>query len=228
MLLLGTKDATIKSKLLSDGKKYSHHDVQNELLSIMIKHVLIKKVDIIRKNGFFAMCDEYTDVSNKEQLSFCIRTVNEQLIVDEAFLGYYEIANIKSETIVNAIKDILLRFGLEITNCRGQTYDGASNMLGKKTGVGTRILSLQSKALVTHCNGHSLSLSVKDLTSTCKILGDTMGTVGEITVLVKYLETLWEQLAKLQCWQNTWRHYGNSWRNYSAGKIFAKTRKNVG
>ena len=35
MLLLGTKDATIKSKLLSDGKKYSHHDVQNELLSIM-------------------------------------------------------------------------------------------------------------------------------------------------------------------------------------------------
>ena len=150
----------------------------------MSKHVLIKKVDIIRKNGFFAiMCDEYTDVSNKEQFSFCIRTVNEQLIVDEAFLGYYEIANIKSETIV---KDILLRFGLEITKCRGQAYDDASNMLGKKTGVGTRILSLQPKALVTHCNGHSLSLSVKDLTSTCKILGDTMGTVGEITVQVKY------------------------------------------
>ena len=126
MLLLGTQDATIKSKLLSDGKKYSHRDVQNELLSIMSKHVLIKKVDIIRKNGFFAiMCDEYTDVNNKEQLSFCIRTVNEQLIVDEAFLGYYEIANIKSETIVNASKDILLRFGLERPDIRWcQQYAG--------------------------------------------------------------------------------------------------------
>ena len=132
------------------------------------------------------MCDEYTDVSNKEQLSFCLRTVNQQLIAEEVFLGFYEIDNIKSETIVKAIKDILLRFNLEIENCRGQTYDGASNMLGKKSGVASPILSIEPRALVAHCHGHSLSLSVKDVTSGCKILNDTMGTVGEITVLLKY------------------------------------------
>ena len=59
-------------------------------------------------------------------------------------------------------------------------------MVGKKSGVATPISKIQPKALLTHCHGYSLILAVKDLTLTCKILGDTMGTVGEITVLIKY------------------------------------------
>ena len=57
----------------------------------------------------------------------------------------------------------------QLENCRGQTYDGASNMLGKKLGVATQILSEQSRAVVTHCQGHLLSLAVKDLTTNCKV-----------------------------------------------------------
>ena len=132
------------------------------------------------------MCDEYTDCSNKKQLSFCIRTVDERLNVEKSFLGFYEVNNIKSDTLVAAIKDILLRFYLPIEACRGQTYDGASNMLGKKSGVATQISALQPKALATHCFGHSISLALKDLTANCKILGDTMGIVGEICVLIKF------------------------------------------
>ena len=43
---------------------------------------------------FFGSCDEYTDVSNKEQLPFCMRWVNNNLEVSEKFLGFYEIINI--------------------------------------------------------------------------------------------------------------------------------------
>ena len=120
-------------------------------------------------------------------ISFCLRSVNENLEVQEDFLDFYQLTNIKSETIVNAIKDILLGFNLQLENCRGQTYDGASNMLGMKSGVATRILAEQPKALAVHCQGHTLSLTVKQLTSSCKILGDTMVTVDEICTLVKYL-----------------------------------------
>ena len=81
---------------------------------------------------------------------------------------------------------MLLRFNLSLDLCRGQIYDRASNMVGKKSGAATQISKIQPKALLMHCYGHSLSLAVKDLTSNCKILGDTMGTVGEITVLIKY------------------------------------------
>ena len=80
----------------------------------------------------------------------------------------------------------MVRLNIQLENCRSQVYNGASNMLGKKLGVATQILSEQPKAVVTHCQGHSLSLAVKDLTTNCKVLSDTMSTVAEICVLIKY------------------------------------------
>ena len=61
-----------------------------------------------------------------------------------------------AETIVSAVKDVLLKLQLSLANCRGQCYNGASNMLGHKTGVAKRIQRLQPKAYPTHCHGHSL------------------------------------------------------------------------
>ena len=107
------------------------------------------------------MADEYTDITNKEQFFFCIRTVDDNLEVMEDFFSFYELENIKSVTVVNVIKDILLRFNLSLQHYRGKTYNGASNMMGKKTGVATKLLAKQPKALVTNSQGHSLSLAVK-------------------------------------------------------------------
>ena len=132
------------------------------------------------------MCDERTDCSNLEQLPFNIRSVDDDLKVYKGFLGFFKADSIKSNTIVAAIKDILLRFNLSLDSCCGQIYDGASTMLGKKSGGATQLSAIQPKALPTHCFGHSVSLAVKDFTSDCKLLCDTMGTVGEITVLVKF------------------------------------------
>ena len=78
-----------------------------------------------------------------------------------------------------------MAYAASLSYCRGQTYVGAGNMLGRKSGMATQISGVQPKALAAHCHGHSLSLAVKDLTSACKILDDTMGTVGDICVLVK-------------------------------------------
>lgn len=185
--LLGTKDPSIQSTLEKTRLKYTHNEIQNELLDLMAQHVLREKLKEIRENDFFAiMADEYTDISNLEQLSMCLRTVSDDFEIKEDFLGFYELNNIKSDTIVHAIKDVLLRSNLSLQNCRGQTYDGASNMMGKKSGVATQIKKQQPKAIETHCHGHSLSLAVKDLTSSCDILSNTMATVGEICVLIKY------------------------------------------
>ena len=89
------------------GQKYSHHDVQNEHLNIIGAQVLREKVAVTRDRKFFLiMVDQGTDISNKEQLSFCARTTGNNLKVDEGFLRFYEIDNIKSEIVFNAIKDI--------------------------------------------------------------------------------------------------------------------------
>ena len=94
--------------------------------------------------------------------------------------------NINSDTIVVAIKDIISSFNLKFEFCYSQIYDGVSNMVGKKSGATSQILAIQLKSLLTHCFWHSLSLSIKDLTSHCKILGNVMGTIMETIVLVKF------------------------------------------
>ena len=52
--------------------KYVAHDKQNEKLKIMSNSIVIEILDDVRGNMFSVMADEYTDVSNKEQLIFCL------------------------------------------------------------------------------------------------------------------------------------------------------------
>ena len=66
---------------------------------------------------FSMMADEGTDKSNLEELSFCARTVDDDLNVEEDYLGFYEFDHIKSETVVKAIKDNLMRCYLSLDDC---------------------------------------------------------------------------------------------------------------
>ena len=100
LYLLGTKDDNITKHLQGQvGYKYMHHDFQNELLHIMTSNVLRVKVSTIREWNFFSIM---ADVSNIEQLSFCVRSVDDNLDVPKYFIGFYKLDNIKSKTIVNA------------------------------------------------------------------------------------------------------------------------------
>ena len=74
------------------------------------------------------MADKYTDITNKEQLSFGIRTVDNNLEVKEDSLGFYELENIKSVTVMNVIQDILLRFNLSLQKTYKRTMDKRTNV----------------------------------------------------------------------------------------------------
>ena len=115
----------------------------------MSNQIMRNLLEPFRSCIFSALCDEYTNVSNKEQLTFCIYWVNNDLEVSEKSLGFYEIPDIKSSTIVTGMKDILLRYELDLDICRGQCYVGASNILGKSSGVATQIFAEQPKANYT-------------------------------------------------------------------------------
>ena len=149
----------------------------------MSNEVLRSKLYLVKLSKFFwIISDEYPDVSNKKQLSFWIRWISENLCPVEDFLGCNELPDIKTDTIERAVKDSLVRFGLLIQNLRGETYDGASNMMG----VAQKILKEQLKAITTHCHGSALSLSIKDANEQCRILSKTMRTTGEIIFLIKF------------------------------------------
>ena len=45
------------------------------------------------------------------------------------------------------ILDMLLRYNLQLKNCRGQCFDGAANMAGRRAGVATKIREFESRAI---------------------------------------------------------------------------------
>ena len=78
LLLRGKDDPEVAKRVLNNVdlklKKNAHDHCQNELVDIMAKHVLRLKLSKIHQRMFFGlMADEYTDVSNKEQVSICLR-----------------------------------------------------------------------------------------------------------------------------------------------------------
>lgn len=75
--------------------------------------------------------------------------------------------------------------GLKLQDARGQCYDGASSMAGKKKGVATVIKNINGKCLYTHCYGHALNLAVGDSIRNVKLLSDTFGTIKEVCNLIK-------------------------------------------
>ena len=88
------------------------------------------------------MADECTDVSNVEQFTICIRWVVKYLESHKSFIGLYEVDSITSE-------DTLVRLNVKLTDftdCRGQCYDGASNMSGSRRGVAAQICGDEKKA----------------------------------------------------------------------------------
>ena len=126
--------------------------IQNELIKVMSINVLRKIVVSIQEAKYFSlMADEVTDISNKEQVVVCLRSVDETLEPYENFVGIYCVDSIEADNLVATLKDTLLRMNLPIGNCRGQCYDGGSNMCGIRKGVATQIRSEEPRSIFIHC-----------------------------------------------------------------------------
>ena len=78
------------------------------------------------------MIDEVTDLANIKQVILIIHLFNDNLTVTEDFISLYKTESIESSSLVSIIKDVLLWMNRKLKYCRGQCYDGASNMTGKE------------------------------------------------------------------------------------------------
>ena len=134
---------------------------------------------------FAIIIDGTSDISGKEQLSFCIRTVDDQLNPKEYFLGLYEVQSTTADVLLAVVKDIFQRFGLSFDDLRAQCYDGASNMSGIHHGLAAQITQLQPVAIYVHCYAHSLNLAVQDCVSSFTDVRNTMFNVNEVATVVK-------------------------------------------
>ena len=181
-------------------KDYISPEIVNEVIKIMGQCVLRKILADIRTSLWYAIiADEATDVCHNEQMSLSIRWVDQNYNIHEDTLGLIQLPNTRAETIYLSIKDLLIRCSLPITQCRGQAFDGASNMSGIKNGVQALFKKETDKALYVHCLAHSLNLCLKDVAKTCNLMRDIMNFIFELTQLIKMSPkrlTLFETLRK--------------------------------
>ena len=173
-------------KWLQDGA-YMSHDIVNEIIKIMGNSILRKLIEEIQKTDYYAvLADETRDISNKEQLVICIRWVDSQYTVFEEPIGMFNIPQTDSAAILAAMKDVLLRCSLPIEKCRGQGYDGASNMMGRLNGVASKLKSEQPAAIAVHCLAHCTNLVLQDVCKKVKPVRDALDITREISRLIKF------------------------------------------
>ena len=126
LMKLGAKvDPGITSWMKKKQEKYIHHDTQNEIVRLMAFIILRDIAKNINDSIFYwIMAHEVTDCSNKEQFVICFRWVYKGFDTHEDFIGIYNVDKIKADAVVTAIKDVLIRLNIPLSNARGQCYDG--------------------------------------------------------------------------------------------------------
>jgi len=172
--------------LLRTKFKWTSHEIQNEIISLLSQYVKTKLLNQIKSAKYFAIImDETTDNSCTEQVSICFRIVNDSLKVSELFLGFYNTELTNSLTLFTLITNVLTEFKLSVTDCRGQCYDGAANVSGHITGLQKRITDVENRAIYVHCVAHTLNLVVQDAMMKIDKIRDFLIMIKSIIVYVR-------------------------------------------
>lgn len=159
---------------------YLSPQTQNEVADIIAIHMIQKPIiqEIIKSQYFAIMADEVSS-HNTEQLPLCIRYVDDNADIREEFIQFAKLTVLSGNLIAQEIMNCLRKLDLDIEKCRGQSYDGASNMSSSKRGVREYIRQMSPRAVYVHCHSHRLNLVIFHSCShpAIKYMGDKLKSV---------------------------------------------------
>ncbi|CAG2192260.1 Fibrinogen C domain-containing protein 1-A,Fibrinogen C domain-containing protein 1,Fibrinogen C domain-containing protein 1-B,Angiopoietin-1,Fibrinogen-like protein A,Angiopoietin-4 [Mytilus edulis] len=137
----------------------SIHDFQDAISTVIIEDI-IKSVD---NKPYSIMIDESTDISVDQNLLIYIRFLNQSLGKFEpksCLLGVRKLRDgATADKITQEIFESLNDFNINISNMCGIATDGAAVMVGRHSGVVTRIKETVPGLLSSHCIAHRLALA---------------------------------------------------------------------
>ncbi len=164
MKLLANHDKKLKQHMESPKLRnatYLSPQTQNEMIDVIGKLMIQAKIveEIKEAQIYTIMVDEVTS-HNIELMPLCIRFVDKDCNIREELLEICAMARITGKHIASTVKGVLSGLGIHLADCRGQGYDGASNMSSENVGVQALIKKDAPKAVYTHCSGHCLNLVI--------------------------------------------------------------------
>jgi hypothetical protein len=176
----------LDDNVLIKKDKYQSPEIVNELIELMAHKVLRSVLSEINSRRWFAlMADETRDISNREQLVLCIRSVSDSYVVYEDMISLSLLESTTAIALHACIKDNLLRMGIMFDKCRGQVYDGASSFQGHINGVATKFKEENPAAISVHCMAHCLNLILQEVSRSSKPIKDALNFSMELIQLIK-------------------------------------------
>jgi len=140
-------------------------------ISMHIAHMMRQKLvtEIVSKKlKLGVMIDESTSVGKNSAFVICIRVqLEESEDATSVLLDLVELSKTNATDITNTLLQTLDAHGfheLYLTeNWLSFACDGASNMLGRKAGVASKLREKFPKLIILHCCNHRLELAVNDV-----------------------------------------------------------------
>ncbi len=131
---------------------------QNELLKCTADCVIDKISKQVRDVKYYAVEFDCTpNISKQKQASIIIRHVdideNKVAKIEESFEGFSAVTETTGQGLAETLTSTLENLGIDLFNCRGQSYDNGSNMIpqmrGIHRGVHALILEKNPDALIS-------------------------------------------------------------------------------
>ncbi|KAL4127184.1 hypothetical protein QTP88_011381 [Uroleucon formosanum] len=169
--------------------------IQNNFINIcgkIIQDQLVNKIN--QAKCFSVLVDETTDVSRVEQLSLCVRYLDNNLniekneinnyVLKEDFLQFVPVNSTTGQNLATVILVTLKNLGIKCDYLLGQGYDGAAAMSGNFKGVQSVIREVHPAALCVHCSAHSLNLALAH-SSNIHHIQNCIGTIKSVGNFIK-------------------------------------------
>lgn len=148
-------------KALKVGRNatYTSPQIVEEFIGVINNIIETNTLNVFKESAYFSlMADETTDVSILKQLVLYGRAV-EKGKLKSSFLKMIDLEDGKANTITNAIVSYLESADLDIKRMSSFGSDGASVMIGCRTGVATQLLGHNEQMMSVHCICHRLALA---------------------------------------------------------------------
>ena len=121
------------------------------------------------------------DCSNCEQLSFVTRYIHGGTIKEE-FIGFEKAGRLNADRMTLKIREKACNTTIDIHQCVGQCYDGASVVSESPAGVQAKIRALIPQAIYIHCYNDQLNLIVVDSVKNIPLVAEFFELIQQLCV----------------------------------------------
>uniref|UniRef100_A0A8C6MBU8 TTF-type domain-containing protein n=1 Tax=Nothobranchius furzeri TaxID=105023 RepID=A0A8C6MBU8_NOTFU len=163
--LISRFDPLLSEHLARYGNKGGGHTsylsstVCDEFILLMAKKVLRAIVKEVKDGKYVSIIDSTPDVTHVHQFTLIIRYVLKKSGEPvERFLEFIPLHGHTAEHMEETLKFELKELDTDLMDCRGQSYDNASNMAGKYSGLQARIKNKNPNADFIPCSALSFNL----------------------------------------------------------------------